>query len=68
LKSKYISDVQPFPTNFVYPLQTATFLDEPASVPNQVEPYLSHMYHYLGQDAVMDKQTGYWYKKEDGGG
>lgn len=52
----------PFPKEYIYPIQKARFLDESTCVPNQVVPYLEHVYGYIGEDAIQDKKTGYWYK------
>lgn len=54
---------QPFPTDYIYPLQEAQFLGESTAVPHQVEVYLKHIYGYIGYPAVQDKKTGYWYQK-----
>lgn len=54
---------KPFPKDYIYPCQEAEFLGEITKIPHQVEAYLNHTYHYLGEDSVQDKKTGYWYKK-----
>lgn len=54
---------QPFPKNYLYPLEKTQFLGEITNVPNQVELYLTHIYGYLGHNAVQDKKTGYWHQK-----
>jgi hypothetical protein len=63
LASDYQGEVGPFPKNYIYPLKKALFLGESTFVPNLPKPYLTHMYGYLGKDAVQDKITGYWHHK-----
>jgi hypothetical protein len=60
-KSKNIGDMQPFPREFVYPLTPTTFLGEPTNVPHDTKGYLLHTYRYIGENAVRDPKTGYWY-------
>ena len=54
---------KPFPKDYIYPLQRASFLGETTWAPNRVEDYLRHAYGYIGRDAVQDGKTGYWHKK-----
>ncbi len=62
--SSYIGEVQPFPREFVYPLKETTFLGEQTNIPNDSLAYLLHTYDYIGKDAVQDKKTGYYSKKQ----
>lgn len=54
----------PFPKDYIYPLQYTCFLGENTYIPNQVIPYLEYVYGYIGEDAIQDKKTGYWFKAE----
>lgn len=53
-------ETEPFPREYFFPLQPATFLGEPTWVPAQVVPYLKHVYRYIGPDAVRDPITRYF--------
>jgi hypothetical protein len=64
-KSRNIGDMQPFPRNYVYPLQTATFLQEMTRIPHNPEAWLRHTYGYIGADAVRDPRTGYWHPRKN---
>ena len=57
-------DLKSFPKDYVYPLTETTFMGENTLVPNQVEPYLVHMFGYIGENAWQDKETGYWHPKK----
>lgn len=54
---------KPFSQSYIYPLKKVSFLGELTWIPNQTEALLTHTYHYLGKDAIQDRETGYWYKK-----
>ena len=64
LNSDVQGDKRPFPESYVYPLRETTFLGEKTFIPNQVEPYLVHMYGYIGRDAWQDRKTGYWHPRD----
>lgn len=64
LNSDVQGDIRPFPKEYVYPLRETTFLGEKTFIPSQVEPYLIHMYGYIGKDARQDRKTGYWHPKD----
>lgn len=53
----------PFPREVIYPLRETDFLGETTYIPHQVEDYLEQVYGYIGEDAVYDRTTKYWYKK-----
>jgi hypothetical protein len=53
-------DSVPFPREWFYPRQPATFLGEPTFVPAQPVAYLEHLYRYLGPNAEKDPTTGYF--------
>lgn len=50
----------PFPRDYFFPLQPATFLGAETFVPAQPVPLLTHHYRYLGPDAVRDPVTRYF--------
>ena len=53
-------DMLPFPREWFYPPRATGLLGEPTWVPAQPEPYLGHVYRYLGPDAVRDPVTRYF--------
>ena len=62
-QSRYPGEYRPFPKAYVYPLETTTFLGSETRVPCQTQRLLGHHYGYIGENAVRDKETGYWYPK-----
>ena len=60
LVSDIPSDTRPFPKAWFYPRNPVTFLGEPTFVPRDPTSYLTHLYGYLGPDAVRDRKTGYF--------
>ncbi|MEC4990343.1 MAG: LicD family protein [Oscillatoria sp. PMC 1068.18] len=54
---------QPFPKTYIYPLKEVDFLGKKTWIPQHTEALLKHTYHYLGEDAVQDRETGYWSQK-----
>jgi hypothetical protein len=53
-------DHVPFPREWFFPRQAATFLGEATFVPAQPVAYLEHLYRYLGPDAEQDPVTRYY--------
>lgn len=52
--------MQPFPTDFIFPLRAADFLASATFIPNRAEDFLRHTYGYLGRNGVRDSVTGLW--------
>lgn len=59
-RSRNPGDVAPFPREYFFPRQPAVFLGEPTFVPAQPVALLTHLYRYLGPDAVRDPVTRYF--------
>lgn len=56
-------DAVPFPRDWFFPRQPATFLGEATFVPAQPEKYLEHQYGYFGADAERDPVTRYYRRR-----
>jgi hypothetical protein len=59
-KSANPGETSPFPREWFFPRQPATFLGEATFVPAQPLAYLEHVYRYLGPDAERDPVTRYF--------
>lgn len=57
-------DHVPFPREWFFPRQAATFLGEATFVPAQPIAYLEHLYSYIGPDAERDPVTRYYRRKQ----
>jgi len=66
-RSRFPGESTPFPRDYVYPLEPATFLGTKTRVPSQARALLVHHYRYIGANAVRDKKTGYWHPKQGTG-
>ncbi|GMU52191.1 MAG: hypothetical protein AMXMBFR33_13370 [Candidatus Xenobia bacterium] len=53
------------PDEFVFPLQSATFLGQETWLPARPRELLEHHYGYLGSDAVRDRATGYFVRQRN---
>lgn len=60
INSKCPGETEPFPHEFLYPLQPAVLLGEPTFVPAQPVALLKHHYGYIGPNAVLDPVTLYY--------
>lgn len=61
--SHYPNETSEIPRTLVFPLTKSTHLNQQTLIPADAKAYLTHVYGYLGKDAVRDKHTGYWKKK-----
>lgn len=66
-RSENPGETNPFPREFLFPLQPSTFLGEPVWVPAQPVALLTHHYGYIGPDAVRDPVTRYFRPRAAGG-
>lgn len=60
-------DTAPFPHDYFYPRQSATFLGEATFVPAQPVAILESHYGYIGANAERDPATGYYRPRQQRG-
>lgn len=54
------------PKNYVFPLSILTLESIDLPVPGDTKVYLEHILGYLGEDAVLDIETGRWLQQVPG--
>lgn len=54
------------PESLVMPLGGIDLAGRRYPAPIQVRAYLEHLFGYIGENALRDRATGYWYPAEDG--
>ncbi len=54
------------PKNYVFPLSILTMESIDLPVPGDTKVYLEHILGYLGEDAVLDIETGRWLQQVPG--
>ncbi len=67
LVSDIPSDTIPFPRAWFYPRSAAVFLGVSTFVPHEPIAYLTHLYGYIGPNAVRDPATGYFKPRHPAG-
>lgn len=65
-QSRNPGDMLPFPRAYFFPVKPVAFLGVETFVPAQPEALLTHLYRYLGEDAVRDPQTRYFRPRRAG--